>query len=72
MKQAKRRNFRRGIGIRDILDILPRISNPALDAAIESASMGQDSNFVISRFNHPEIIASSLGELAQQSENRRG
>ncbi|WP_319241839.1 hypothetical protein [uncultured Propionivibrio sp.] len=68
MKRAKRRIFRRGI--RDILSLLPKISNPALDAAIESASMGQDSNFVISSFSHPEIIAMSLGELAQQSERR--
>lgn len=65
MKQAKRHNFRRGI--RDILGLLPEISNPALDAAVKAASMNQDSNFVISRFNHPEIIASSLSELAQQS-----
>lgn len=65
MKHAKRRNFRRGI--RDILSLIPKISNPALDAAIESASMRKGSNFVISRFNHPEIVAMSLGELANQS-----
>jgi len=70
MKHAKRRNYRRGI--RDIVGLSPKISNPILDAAIGSASMGHDRNFVISRFNHPEIIAMSLDELAQQSESRKG
>lgn len=68
MKRPKRRNFRRGF--REILSLLPKISNPALDAAIEMALIGREKDFVISRFNHPEIIAMSLGELAQQLESR--
>lgn len=46
------------------------ISNPELLSAIAVVSEGQGTNFVLSRMNHPEIIAMLLGEIAAGIEEK--
>jgi len=68
MKTAKRRSILKSI--KRTHPSISKFENPELRAALTAATGGQGKDFVISRLNHPEIMAMMLGEIAEKIETR--
>jgi len=66
MKTAKRRGFCKSF--KPTHPGISKFENPELLAAIAAAAEGHGKDFVISRLNHPEIMAMMLGEIAAKIE----